>query len=76
MQIHLHLNVLQNIQIKIKELVAEKNVKLLELIEKTKEKKIFIKLEEKHLENFNKEEKLVEAKMVDEIATQGYIRGK
>jgi flagellar export protein FliJ len=67
---------IESIKIKISELVKQKNIKLLELIEKTKEKKMFIKLEEKHFEKFNKEENKIEATRIDEVASQSFTRGK
>lgn len=70
------LGLIENINLESAELEKEKNIKLKELIEKSKEKKILVKLEEKHFENFNKEENRIEAKRVDEVATQSFIRGK
>ncbi len=70
------LGLIESIKAKINELVKQKNKKLLELIEKTKEKKMFFKLEEKHLEKFNKEENNLDAKRIDEVASQSFIRGK
>ena len=70
------LGLIETIKVKINELVKQKNKKLLELIEKTKEKKMFVKLEEKHLEKFNKEENKLEAARIDEVASQSFTRGK
>lgn len=70
------LGLIESIKSKINELVRQKNKKLLELIEKTKEKKMFFRLEEKHLEKFNKEENNLDAKRIDEVASQSFIRGK
>lgn len=70
------LGLIEKVKMENAELEKEKNIKLTELLEKSKEKKILIKLEEKHLENFNKEENRIEAERVDEVATQGFIRGK
>ena len=54
----------------------KRKTKLLELLDKTKEKKMFVKLEEKHLEKFNKEENKLEATRIDEVASQSFTRGK
>ncbi|MBL1212527.1 MAG: hypothetical protein HND52_04100 [Ignavibacteriae bacterium] len=70
------LGLIENINLENAELEKEKSIKLKELLEKSKEKKILVKLEEKHLENFNKEENRIEAERVDEVATQSFIRGK
>ena len=70
------LGLIEKVKMGNAELEKEKNIKLTELLEKSKEKKILIKLEEKHLENFNKEENRIEAERVDEVATQSFIRGK
>ena len=67
---------IESIKRKINELVKQKNTKLLELLDKTKEKKMFVKLEEKHLEKFNKEENKLEATRIDEVASQSFTRGK
>lgn len=45
-----------------------------ELVEKTKEKKIFSKLEEKHLQDFNFEQNKIDSMNQDEIAIQRFTR--
>ena len=67
---------IESIKTKINELVKQKNTKLLDLLDKTKEKKMFVRLEEKHLEKFNKEENKLEATRIDEVASQSFTRGK
>ena len=59
---------------KIEKLNKKKELKLAELIQKSKEHKIFDSLEEVYLENFKKEENRSESKFIDELATQKFIR--
>jgi flagellar FliJ protein len=59
---------------KIGKLNKKKEVKLAELIQKSKEHKIFDSLEEAYHENFIKEENRSELKFIDELATQKFIR--
>jgi len=60
----------------IDELMLERNKKIDELVQKSKEHKMFDKLEEHHLERFNKAENKTELKNVDEIAIQKFARNK
>ncbi len=64
------------IQKQIAELEKQKEDKMKELIEKSKENKIFQTLEEAHLENFKHEENLKDEGKINEIATQKFIRNK
>lgn len=59
---------------KINKLNKKKEIKRLELIQKSKEHKIFDLLEEIYHENFKKEENRTELKFIDELATQKFIR--
>ena len=59
---------------KINKLNKKKEIKRLELIQKSKEHKIFNLLEEIYHENFKKEENRTELKFIDELATQKFIR--
>ncbi|MGA7723541.1 MAG: flagellar FliJ family protein [Ignavibacteriaceae bacterium] len=59
---------------KINKLNKKKEIKRLELIQKSKEHKIFDSLEEIYHENFKKEENRTELKFIDELATQKFIR--
>ena len=52
----------------------KKEVKLVELIQKSKEHKIFDSLEESFHEDFKKEENRSELKFIDELATQKFVR--
>ncbi len=52
----------------------KKKAKLNELVQKSKEHKIFNSLEETYHENFDKEQNRAELKFIDELATQKYIR--
>jgi len=61
---------------KINKLNNEKEKKLLELIQKSKEHKIFDTLEGTLHENFNQEEKHKEKIFVDELASQKFVRQK
>ncbi len=66
----------ENIQKQIIRLNKNKEDKVNELIEKSKETKIFQTLEENHFENFKYEENLKDESEINEIATQKYIRNK
>ncbi len=59
---------------KIKILEEKKKRKVAELIQKTKEHKIFESLEETYHENYNIEQNRIELGQIDEIATQKFIR--
>ncbi len=60
----------------IDEFMMKRNKKIDELVQKSKEHKMFNKLEEHHLERFNKAENKTELKDVDEIAIQKFARNK
>lgn len=53
----------------------KKKEKLLELVQRSKETKIFEKLEEKHKISFDKEQNRLEQIEIDDIATKKFIRG-
>ena len=59
---------------KIIQLEKNKKTKLEELVQKSKEHKIFDSLEENYHDNFNKEQSQQELKFIDELATQKFIR--
>ena len=59
---------------KILVLEDKKKVKLDELIQKSKEHKIFNSLEESYHENFEREQNRADLKSIDELATQKFIR--
>jgi flagellar export protein FliJ len=58
----------------IEKLNKKRDIKLTELLQKSKEHKIFDSLEEVYLENYKKEENRSESKFIDELATQKFIR--
>ncbi len=60
----------------INKLKAEKEKKLSELLQKSKEHKIFDTLEETMHENFNQQEKQKEKIFIDELASQKFVRQK
>ncbi len=66
----------ENIQKQIFQLNKHKDEKVNELIEKSKENKIFQTLEDNHFEIFKYEENLKDESKINEIATQKYIRDK
>lgn len=58
----------------IEKLNKKKEIKLSELVQKSKEQKIFDSLEEVYHDNFDKEQNRSELKFIDELATQKFIR--
>lgn len=58
----------------INEKKIERNKKLKELIQKSKETKTFEKLRENHLENFIKDQNKKEQKVLDEVAVNGFLK--
>lgn len=62
------------LMIQIEKMNEKKDLKLKELIEKSKEHKIFETLEETYHENFISEQNHLELKFIDELATQKYVR--
>lgn len=58
----------------IAEKIKQREKKLKELVEKTKETKTFEKLEEKHLSDFIKAQDKLEQKEMDEFAVNEYLR--
>jgi flagellar export protein FliJ len=67
---------IENIQKQTVILKKRKDEKMKELIEKSKENKIFQTLEDNHLEIFKYEENLKDESKINEIATQKFIRDK
>ena len=65
---------IEKIESEILRLNKKRNIKLKELEEKSKEKKVFEILGEKHLNEFIKEENRLEQLEIDDIATKRYIR--
>ncbi len=65
---------IEEVEEEIIELSEKRELKLKELEEKSKEKKIFEILGEKHLNEFIKEENRLEQLEIDDIATKRYIR--
>ena len=64
------------IQKDIEKLNTKREIKMKELVQKSKEHKIFNKLEEKHYDTFHKEQEHLEMGFIDELATQKYVRRK
>ncbi len=60
--------------IQIQKMNEKKDIKLKELIQKSKEHKIFDSLEETYLENFKDEQNHLDIKFIDELATQKFVR--
>jgi flagellar FliJ protein len=54
--------------------IKERDIKVKELVEKSKETKTFEKLEEKHLSDFMKTQDKIEQKEMDEFAAKEFIR--
>ena len=67
---------IESIEQKIDDLEKEKKMKLADLLQKSKEHKMFDKLEEKHLEKFTKDQNKSDMKNIDEIAIQKFARVK
>ena len=65
---------IEKVEEDILEVSEKREVKLKELEEKSKEKKVFEILGEKHLNEFIKEENRIEQLEIDDIATKRYIR--
>lgn len=60
----------------IDDLHIQKNKKIEELVQKSKEHSMFDKIEEKHFDKFNKEQNKLDLKNIDEIAIQKFARVK
>jgi len=58
----------------INELNTKREIKMKELVQKTKEHKIFNKLEEKYSEVFQQVQNKLELGFIDELATQKFVR--
>jgi len=65
---------IENIQLQINSLRLQREKKVQELIQKSKEHKIFDSLEEVYRDQFNEEEKRLEMVQVNETATQRFVR--
>jgi len=64
------------IQLQINVLVQQREKKVLELIQKSKEHKIFDSLEDLYREQFNEEEKRLDMLQINDTATQRFVREK
>jgi len=60
----------------IREMETKKEKKISELLQKSKEHKIFDKIEEKHLQRFNFDLNKTEMKKVDEIAVRKFVNSQ
>lgn len=69
-------NQIESLEAEIVKLKTKREVKVIELIKKSKEAKIFNTLKDIYHENFNSEEKRKEMIDLDEIATQKFTRAK
>ena len=58
----------------IGKLKEKRNIKMSELVQKSKEHKIFETLEENDSEDFNNEQNRLEMRFIDELATQKFVR--
>lgn len=65
---------IENVKLQISALYLQREKKIQELIQKSKEHKIFDSLEDVYREQFNEEEKRVEMVQVNETATQRFVR--
>ncbi|MDP3684737.1 MAG: flagellar export protein FliJ [Ignavibacteria bacterium] len=65
---------IENVQLQISALYLQREKKIHELIQKSKEHKIFDSLEDVYREQFNEEDKRVEMVQVNETATQRFVR--
>ncbi|MDP3150709.1 MAG: flagellar export protein FliJ [Ignavibacteria bacterium] len=65
---------IENVQLQISALYLQREKKIQELIQKSKEHKIFDSLEDVYREQFDEEEKRVEMVQVNETATQRFVR--
>lgn len=69
-------NKIKSVDLEIANLNKERDQKLLEVLQKSKEKKILVNLESIHLENYQIESNRSETKTLDEIAVQKFVREK
>lgn len=67
---------MENVQMQINALYLQREKKINELIQKSKEHKIFDSLEDVYRDQFNEEEKRLEMVQVNETATQRFVREK
>jgi len=67
---------IENIQLQIDTLILQREKKVLELIQKSKEHKIFDSLEDVYRDQYNEEEKRLDMVQVNETATQRFVREK
>lgn len=67
---------MENVQMQINALYLQREKKITELIQKSKEHKIFDSLEDVYRDQFNEEEKRLEMVQVNETATQRFVREK
>jgi len=65
---------IESVEKEIKKLEKKRAVKQMELVEKSKETKMFEKLEMKHYADFLKEQNKLEQIEMDDIATKKFVR--
>lgn len=65
---------IESLQRRVIELLKEKEKKITELAQRTKETKMFEKLKEKHFADYLNEQKKIEQIEIDEIATKKFVR--
>lgn len=65
---------MENVQLQINALYVQREKKINELIQKSKEHKIFDSLEDVYRDQYNEEEKRLEMVQVNETATQRFVR--
>jgi len=64
---------IEKLEYEISYLNKKRNLKLIELAQKSKESRIFEKLKEKHRVDFRKEEKKKELKEIDDVAAKKFM---
>lgn len=65
---------IQREQMRLRGLKVQTEKARLKLVEATRERKVMEVLKERHLEQYQREQRLIEQKGLDEIAVQGYAR--
>lgn len=67
---------IEDVDVKINSLKKVREKKMEQLVERTREHKIFETLEERHHQQFIKEQNKIEMSQIDEYATQKYVRSE
>ena len=67
---------IEDVDVKINSLKKVREKKMEQLVERTREHKIFETLEERHHQQFTKEQNKIEMSQIDEYATQKYVRSE